>query len=288
MRTRNHREIAEMGTLNHATLIAIVAGVAGLAALVGTALARRRARPVEGLDPLFARALSELQARLGHRFGDPRHIVTAMTHSSFANEAGPEAAHNETMEFLGDAVIELVTSTILIRLPGDLREGEMSKVRAMVVNKTSLAEMARDLRLGDALRMSRGEQSSGGAQKQSLLANAYEALVAAVFLDGGYDAARRIFEAAFERRIADAMGGRLRSQDFKTRLQEVCQARFGSPPSYRIVEEHGPDHAKVFVTELRIRGTSWGTGRGTSKKEAEQDAARAALARLEREDFGHD
>ena len=187
------------------------------------------------------------------------------------------------MEFLGDAVIELVTSTILIRLPGDLREGEMSKIRAMVVNKTSLAEMARELQLGDALRMSRGEQASGGALKPSLLANVYEALVAAVFLNGGFAAAQRLFEGAFERRIRDAMGGKLRSQDYKTRLQEVCQARFGSPPSYRIVEERGPDHAKVFVTELRIRGSVWGTGRGTSKKEAEQDAARAALERFETE-----
>jgi dsRNA-specific ribonuclease len=157
----------------------------------------------------------------------------------------------------------------------------MSKARAMVVNKTSLAEMARALGLGDALRMSRGEESSGGARKDSLLADAYEALVAAVFLDGGFEAARRLFESAFERRIEDAMGGKLRARDYKTRLQEVSQARFGQAPVYRIVDESGPDHAKTFVTELRIRGTVWATGRGSSKKEAEQSAARKALTRLE-------
>ena len=244
-------------------------------------LRRRRAAPAADRSPRFERALADLQDRLGYRFRRVEHLETAMTHTSFANEAGPEVGHNETMEFLGDAVIELVTSTILIRLPGDMREGEMSKIRAMVVSKAGLAEMARELKIGEVLRMSRGEEASGGAEKASLLADAYEALAAAVFLDGGFEAARRLYEAEFERRVRDAMGGKLGARDYKTRLQEVCQARFGSPPVYRIVDERGPDHAKVFVTELRIKGKPWGTGRGSSKKESEQDAARAVLEKLE-------
>ena len=258
-------------------VIALAAVVLVLAVFVVGRFRRRRGGAEDALEPF----LVSLQGRLGYSFDDPALLVRAMTHSSFANEAAPGVEHNETLEFLGDAVIELITSVILMKHPRDYREGDMSRIRAMVVNKNSLAGMARKMDLGPALRMSRGERASGGRKKESLLANAYEALVGAVHLDGGYHAAERLFRSAFEKRIEAAIRGRLQTQDFKTRLQEVCQARFGCVPEYRLVAEEGPDHAKVFTSEIRFGGKVWGKGSGRSKKESEQSAAGDTLAELD-------
>ncbi len=228
-----------------------------------------------------APSLAVLQERLGHRFAQEDRLRLALTHKSFANEHRV-STHNERLEFLGDAVLSLVVSEHLMEAFPDASEGDLSRIRAAVVSEPSLAAAARDLGLGAWLLLGRGEEQTGGRDKDSLLADSIEALIAAVYLDGGKAAAASFIMRFFAERIT-ATGTSGGTQDYKTRLQELCQERLKQLPEYRIVSETGPDHCKEFHVELRIQGRITGQGVGKSKKEAEQRAAKEALADMQQE-----
>ena len=225
---------------------------------------------------LRRRAATPLERRLGHRFRDRDLLETALTHRSFAHEQGG-GDHYERLEFLGDAVLGLVAAERLYRLHPDDPEGELSKRKAFLVSQAVLAGRARELGLGEALRVGVGEERSGGREKTSLLADAMEALIGAVYLDGGLASAREVVEALLAAGAARPAHG---ARDPKTRLQEVAQGRGWELPVYRVLDATGPDHAKRFRVECRLRGEAVGAGEGRSKKAAEQAAAAAALERL--------
>lgn len=218
-----------------------------------------------------------LLSALGHAFENDRLLVQALTHRSYVNEVDdPTVVDNERFEFLGDAVIDLVVSAELMRRFEDAREGRLSKIRASVVSEGALAELAKSIELGPALRVGRGEEMSGGRDKASILADAFEALMAAVYLDAGLD---RVAEVLLPRlRFPD--GEALRRGDPKTELQQRVQATLHRTPTYHLVDQHGPDHDKTFVVELRVDARVLATGSGRTKKEAEQRAAGTALDQL--------
>ncbi|BDG06511.1 hypothetical protein AMOR_55070 [Anaeromyxobacter oryzae] len=229
-------------------------------------------------DPVAA-----LEARLGLAFRDRALALAAITHKSYVNEHRDETGlqDNERLEFLGDAVIDLAVSHRLMeRFPG-AREGELSKMRAAVVDEQGLSEMARALELGELLRLGRGEELTGGRKKASLLADAMEAVVAAVFLQLGLLPVLGIVDRFLQEAFARATAGTL-DRDFKTQLQEFTQNRLRATPRYRVVAEHGPDHSKTFEVETDLRGEVLGRGAGRSKKDAEQAAAKLALDALGR------
>lgn len=222
-----------------------------------------------------------LESRLEYHFQHLALLQEALTHKSYGNEvADPGVRDNERLEFLGDAVLGLLVSQLLMdRLP-HAREGELSRLRSGVVNETALARVARTLDLGTHLRLGRGEDQGGGRQKDSILADALEALLAALYLDGGLEVARRFVETHFQEVLQEVIrrGG---ITDFKTALQEFCQNQGLALPRYEVVGTRGPDHQKVFEVALWIEENCLGRGEGRSKKEAEQVAARAALERLQ-------
>jgi ribonuclease-3 len=223
------------------------------------------------------RQFEVLQRDLGYRFNDPSLLVRAITHvSSQRNKSG---AHNEVLEFLGDAVLDLAISDLLMHRFPDKSEGDLSRMRAGLVNSTVLAEKATDLKLGSLLFLGKGEERSGGRAKPSILAGAFEALLGAVYQDGGYEPARRLVERYF---ASDVQVKQLGQQDYKTRLQEISQMLFREPPVYRLISESGPDHEKRFVTEIAVGGKVLGKGEGRSKKQSEQEAAMRALTQLQR------
>jgi ribonuclease III len=228
---------------------------------------------------------SELEAVLGYHFKDRALLERALRHASWCNEQQTDRGEdNERMEFLGDAVLDLVVGhRLMIRYP-QLREGELSVTRAQVVSEAGLSDVAGQLGIGAWLMLGKGEEKSGGRTKPSILADAFEAIVAAVYLDSGFEA-------------ADAMVYRLLAQrietvefkgfyDFKTRLQETSQARMRATPTYHVVQELGPDHDKRFVVSVQINNDEWARAVGKSKKEAEQMAAAEAHFRLEGSDVG--
>ncbi|MGH7896277.1 MAG: ribonuclease III [Candidatus Binatia bacterium] len=222
-----------------------------------------------------------LETGLGYRFVRPDALEVAVTHRSVG-----DGIHNETLEFLGDAVLSLAISDLLMREFPAAREGDLSKMRASLVNAERLAQKARTIDLGRWLRLGKGEERSGGRAKEKILAAGYEALLGAVYVDGGYEAARRVVEAHFAGELPrdlEPPGQR----DYKTRLQELTQRLYREMPIYALVEERGPDHEKEFVVELSVGGRVHGRGVGRSKKLAEQAAAMEALAALDRvEDDG--
>jgi ribonuclease III len=223
------------------------------------------------------RQFEALQRELGYRFNDPSLLVRAVTHvSSQRNKSG---AHNEVLEFLGDAVLDLAISDLLMHRFPDKSEGDLSRMRAGLVNSAALAEKANGLKLGSLLFLGKGEERSGGRGKPSILAGAFEALLGAVYQDGGYEPARRLVERFF---AMDVQVKQLGQQDYKTRLQEISQMLFREPPVYRIISESGPDHEKRFVTEIAVGGKVLGKGEGRSKKQSEQEAALKALTQLQR------
>jgi ribonuclease-3 len=227
--------------------------------------------------------VAELEARLGLSFGDRATAIAALTHKSFVNEHRdqPGLLDNERLEFLGDAVIDLAVSHRLMERFPAAREGELSKMRAAVVDELGLCEMARALDLGALLRLGRGEELTGGRQKASLLADAMEAVIAAVFLEAGLGPVLQIADRFLGEAFARATAGTL-DRDFKTQLQELAQSRLRSTPRYRVVAERGPDHSKTFEVETELRGEVLGRGVGRSKKDAEQAAAKLALEALGR------
>lgn len=204
----------------------------------------------------------------------------ALTHPSYAHEAGNESAHNERLEFLGDAVLDLVVAEWLYNLYPSRPEGELSRMRAAMVCEPTLARVARRLSLGSLLRLGQGEAASGGRERASVLANALEAVIGALYLSEGLEFTRTCIKNWFQQELADAAAGRL-WHDHKTRLQEVVQELYGTEPVYRLVRAEGPDHAKTFYVEVLVDGEVFGEGAGRSKKEAEQEAAGTALRRPE-------
>jgi len=221
--------------------------------------------------------------RLGHQFADERLLELALTHRSWCAEH-PHSASNERLEFLGDSVLGLAVTDHVFRTYPDVAEGHLAKVRASVVSAPTLAAVAREIDLGAALRLGKGEEQSGGRQKQSILSDALEAVIGAVYVDAGWERARALVLRLLEARIAQASIGP-GGEDFKTRLQEHVARRFDTAPSYVLVE-HGPDHGKRFYATVLVEGEELGRGEGTSKKQAEQDAARAAWSALVGDDAG--
>jgi ribonuclease III len=235
------------------------------------------ADPAEPADPV-----GRLEARLGLLFADRALALAALTHKSYVNEHRGEAlTDNERLEFLGDAVIDLAVSHRLMARFPSAREGDLSKMRAAVVDETGLSEMARAVDLGALLRLGRGEELTGGRAKASLLADAMEAVIAALFLGSGLDPVLALVDRFLDHAFRRAESGTL-DRDFKTQLQELAQSRFRATPRYRVVAEHGPDHSKTFEIELELRGEALGRGKGRSKKDAEQAAAKLALDELVR------
>jgi len=222
-----------------------------------------------------------LADRLEWEVGDSGLLVEALSHRSWCAENGGQAS-NERLEFLGDAILGWVVTDHLFRTYPHLPEGELAKVRAAVVNSAALAEVATDLSVGDAVLLGKGEDQSGGRLKPSILADAMEALLGAVYLDRGPAAAGELIMRLLGARIAEAAAGP-GGQDHKTRLQELCARRYDQLPSYTLVER-GPDHAKEFEAEVRVEGLVRGHGVGRSKKQAEQAAARQAWELLRIED----
>jgi ribonuclease III len=224
------------------------------------------------------RPVSELQQQIAFTYRDPRLLERALTHKSYANE-NRLTEHNERMEFLGDSVLNLVVSELLMNALPEASEGDLSRIRAAVVSEPSLAAVAREIGLGEFLLVGRGEEQTGGRDKDSLLADGLEALVASLYLDGGIDRAGDFITRFFRGTI-----GRVRTaggtEDHKTGLQELCQERLKTLPEYRVVSESGPDHRKEFTVELSILGEVCGRGTGRNKKEAEQRAAKEALEKL--------
>jgi len=225
--------------------------------------------------------LHDLQKRIGYHFQDSSLLTLALMHKSYANEQQlNEHYGNERLEFLGDAVIELIVSRVLYERAQDSSEGHLSKMRASIVNTDSLAEISRRYGLQDFLRLSRGEQENGVREKKSILANAYESLAAAVYIDGGYEAVFSMIRNHFEPLFNEASLRGYR-RDYKSRLQELAQKLFATMPVYEIISELGPDHFKTFEAQVIIRERRYGMGRGGNKKTAEQQAARQTLLILE-------
>lgn len=238
-----------------------------------------RGSPPQGDAPRARYA--ELEARLGHTFRTAALCETAMTHTSWLNEAGqPDRSDNERLEFLGDAVLDLVVSDLLMRRFPDRREGDLSRARAALVSETGLAKVAVGLDLGAFLLLGKGEERTGGRSRPSTLANTLEALMGAIYLDAGFDAAAVVAARLFDGRIEDVDAHAL--SDYKSRLQERAQALWQTAPVYEVVAEEGPDHDKRFEVALTLGGRPYGRAVGRSKKEAEQGAAAAALAAIER------
>jgi ribonuclease III len=233
----------------------------------------------------------QLQERLGHRFLVPALLERALTHSSAVPELRSgqadqppgemPAEDNEQLEFLGDAVLELLASEYLLKTFPEWSEGQLSKSRARIVNARSLETAARRLGLGEHLRVGRGEEKTGGREKQTLLADAFEAVLAAVYLDGGLDAAREVLRWTLFEHALEERGESISESDRKSALQEFLQGRGQPPAEYKLAGESGPDHQKVFRIEVWVNGECLASGLGSTKKEAEQKAARSALERLE-------
>lgn len=227
-----------------------------------------------------------LAASLGHQFRDPRLLEVALTHRSAAFESaaarkGKSLGDNERMEFLGDAVLSLAVSDALWSRCPEAAEGELTRMRAAVVNETRLAEAAARLGIGDALRLGRGEERTGGRTKASLLANALEAAFAAVYLDAGVERAREVVLALMAPTLDHVVSTVSAQRDEKTVLQELIQARHNVTPRYDVVDTQGPDHDRVWHVEVRAGELLRARGQGRSKKLAEQEAARNALRALD-------
>jgi ribonuclease III len=228
---------------------------------------------------------SELQTVLGYRFIDSELLAQALRHPSWCNEQGdPRPEDNERLEFLGDAVLDLVVShRVMTRYP-KAHEGDLSVTRQQIVSEAALSEVAGELGLGQYIHLGKGEEKSGGRVKPKILADMFEALIGAVYLDGGYPCAWECVDRVLGSKIATV---ELKNfYDFKTRLQETAQARLKATPTYRVVQELGPDHDKRFVVAVTIAEDEWARAVGKSKKEAEQMAAAEAHFKMEGSDLG--
>ncbi len=222
--------------------------------------------------------MKTLEEKLGYTFRDPKLLENALTHSSYANENRSKGSEsNERLEFLGDSVLGMVVAEYLFRTRTDWPEGELTRFRASLVCEENLVNVAHELDLGSYLLLGKGEEAGGGRTRNSIIADAVEALLAAVYLDGGLSQARQLIQTY----ILDRIGTRdAANQDYKTALQELVQRKNGKVLSYHLTGSTGPDHAKTFFVEVQLNGTPIGHGQGHSKKEAEQMSAKAGISYL--------
>lgn len=225
--------------------------------------------------------LEELQRRMGYTFKNLEHLERSLTHPSYANERRGARKHNQRMEFLGDAVLGLIMATELFSREDFEDEGVLTRNLSALVCERALAAKARELGLGEFLRLGKGEDNQGGRDRDSILCDAYEAVMAAVYLDGGWHGVRDVALALHKRDIETVERPSPRTLNYKGQLQSIVQARYGVQPTYHIVREYGPEHRKVFVAEVRVMDEVMGQGEGRSKKQAEQDAASKACALFE-------
>ena len=229
------------------------------------------------ISDVIRESIRAFEEKIGYEFKDKTYIQTALTHSSFANEH-KEFNYNERLEFLGDSVLGLVVSDYLFRARNDLPEGKLTRLRANVVCEESLSVVARKINLGDHLFFGKGEKTSGGSDRDSILADATEAVIAAIYLDGGFDQAKDFILSNLRDTIAKNIDGNI-FRDYKTILQEIIQGNNGKI-SYKLVGESGPDHNKEFEMQVKCGQDTIGIGKGKNKKEAEKEAARDALVKM--------
>lgn len=221
--------------------------------------------------------ISQLEKNLGVVFKDQKLLRTALTHRSFLNENyDPKLHNNERLEFLGDAVLELITTEYLFKTYSERNEGDLTSFRSALVKTTSLSETALDLQIGEFIQMSRGEEVTGGRERPYILANTFEAILGAIYLDQGYAVAKGFITKKLLPKISEIIENRL-DIDPKSKLQEIAQEVLNFTPVYELVSANGPDHSKNFVMSVKIRNKVFGEGEGKSKQEAEQNAAQAAL-----------
>lgn len=222
--------------------------------------------------------MTALEEKLGYEFQDRRLLENALTHSSCANESRGRLSSNERLEFLGDSILGMVVAEHLYRNHPDLPEGDLTRTRAALVCEESLVEVAKELSLGEYLHLGKGEEAGGGRRRPSIQADAVEAVLAAVYLDGGIGSARKIIQRYI---LCREIEGLTRPRDYKTALQELVQRESGQVLKYRLTGSEGPDHDKRFFVEVDLNGTPIGSGKGHSKKEAEQMAAKSAIQHLQ-------
>lgn len=219
--------------------------------------------------------ISKFEEIIDYKFENKNYILEALTHSSYSNE-NKNYKYNERLEFLGDSVLSIIVSDYLFKTENNLPEGELTKLRANIVCEESLSEVASKIKLGEYLLLGKGEEATGGRERISILADALEAVIAAIYLDGGIENSRKFIFKYMDEIIEDSIKGKI-FRDYKTYLQEVLQSRGEQNIWYKLIEEKGPDHNKRFVMEVGINDEVLGVGEGKSKKDAEQIAAKAAL-----------
>ena len=222
--------------------------------------------------------ISKFEDTIGYTFENKSYILEALTHSSYSNE-NKNYKFNERLEFLGDSVLSIVISDFLFKKERNLPEGELTKLRANIVCEESLSDVAMEIHLGEYLLLGKGEEATGGRERISILADAFEAVIAAIYLDGSIEDAKKFILTNMEDIILDARRGKI-FRDYKTHLQEVLQGKGESNIWYKLIDEKGPDHNKRFIMEVGINKDVLGVGEGKSKKEAEQFAARVALNKI--------
>lgn len=227
--------------------------------------------------------MNHLEQRLNYKFKEVALLQRALTHKSYANEVKNNIEHNEKLEFLGDAVLDLVVGEFLYaKFPADT-EGGLSKKRASIVNEEVLSELALDMGLNRLLQLGKGEAQTGGALKPRLIASSFEAIIGALYLDGGFEAARSFINQEFSPLVARVCGQEDFERDYKTRLQELVQKTQKETPRYEVISEEGPPHDREFLVCVKVKTDTWAEGRGRSKKNAEQSAAKNALEKIEKE-----
>ncbi|XGC82427.1 ribonuclease III [Bdellovibrio bacteriovorus] len=221
--------------------------------------------------------MTQLEQRLGYNFKNPALLERALTHKSFANELKSPTEHNEKLEFLGDAVLDLVVGEFLYeKFPADT-EGGLSKKRASIVNEEVLSELAIGMELNKYMQLGKGETLTGGALKPRLVASSFEAIVGALFLDGGFEVTKEFIRREFAALTEKVCGTEDFEKDYKTRLQEIVQKALKETPKYEVLAEEGPPHDREFLVCVKVKEDVWAQGRGRSKKNAEQSAAKNAL-----------
>ncbi|MCK5235685.1 MAG: ribonuclease III [Deltaproteobacteria bacterium] len=219
-----------------------------------------------------------LEKAIGYEFNDMSFVDKAFCHSSYVNESDVDSESNERLEFLGDMVLSMVISKMLYELFPKMAEGGLTKKRAALVNGRALANIAIELEMGSLLKLGKGEGKGGGRSNPSILSNAFEALIGAVYLDGGMDSASEVIMKLFNKLMATDSGHAF--TDYKSRLQEVSQGAYRAAPEYKVVGEEGPPHDRIFTVEAYINNILYGEGRAHKKKDAEQEAARVALKEM--------
>ena len=222
--------------------------------------------------------ICKFEENIDYKFNNKEYILEALTHSSYSNE-NKRYNFNERLEFLGDSVLSIVVSDYLFKNEKELPEGELTKLRASIVCEESLSEVANNIKLGEYMLLGKGEEATGGRERISILADAFEAVIAAIYLDGSIEDAKKFILTNMEYIISDARRGKI-FRDYKTHLQEVLQGKGESNIWYKLIDEKGPDHNKIFIMEVGINKDVLGVGEGKSKKEAEQFAARVALNKI--------